>query len=87
MQRIDVRRGLGALLLAAILGFPGLAAAEPAGPARFLSADELFPALPGWDFLVGLLLEDGTLPPDDPTTGGGAMDPNGGPKPKPGPNP
>ena len=70
-----LRRGLGAFLLAAILGFPGLDAAE------------LFPDFrSGWNLLAGVFLEEGTPPPDDSTTGGGAMDPNGKPKPKP-PNP
>jgi hypothetical protein len=96
MKRNVLRREIGALLLAATLGIPGLAAAEPLGPDRFLAEAELSPGT-FWDFLIGIFLEDHAPPPGNQgsgggegSNGGGAMDPNGGgatgdPKPKPNP--
>ena len=75
MQHSTFRRGFGAFALAAILGFPGLSA-----------TDFFLDLRGGWDFLTGIFLEgEAEPPPGDSTTGGGAMDPNGGPKPKQGP--
>jgi hypothetical protein len=93
MNRNLLWRAIGALLVAAVLGIPGLAAAEPSGPDRFLAEAELGPGT-FWDFLIGIFLEDQTPPPGNQgsgegSNGGGAMDPNGGggstgnPKPNP----
>jgi hypothetical protein len=93
MQRSTICLGFGALLLATLLGFPGLAAAEPAGPSRLLSAaEELVQDLPGWDLVVGIFLADeadssANPGPTGSTSGGGGMDPNGGPKPGASPDP
>jgi hypothetical protein len=85
MKRNILRGGVGALLLSAVLGIPGIASAEPAeGPARVSAiAEQLAPGL--WSFLSRLFL-DGQAPPPGQTgsgggegsNGGGAMDPNGG---------
>ncbi|HKH45705.1 MAG TPA: hypothetical protein VKM72_13670 [Thermoanaerobaculia bacterium] len=91
MKRNAVRRGAGVVLVAAVLGIPGLAAAEPAGPARIQAAAELGLGT-FWTVLVRLFQAD-QVPPSgtgggEGSNGGGAMDPNGGPKtggsPKPG---
>lgn len=85
MTRNAFRRGVVAFLLAGTLSVPGIAAAEDSNPV--LTVTGLGAAL--WDFLTGDLLEDETAPPPsdgsgtggDVNNGGGAMDPNGGPKP------
>lgn len=77
MCRKEFRRGFGAFALVAILGFPGLSASD-----FFLDFRS------GWDVLAGIFLEgQAGAPPSDSTNGGGAMDPNGGPKPDPKPGP
>lgn len=77
-------RGVGVFLVIAVLGVPGLAAAETA---RGLAAGELGPALL-WKLLSEIFLGDEATPPPPQDSGGGgtdqgggAMDPNGGPKP------
>ena len=82
--------------MAAVLGVPGLAAAEPAGSsriqariqARIEAAAELGLG-PVWEILVRIFQADEPPPSGggEGSNGGGAMDPNGGPKtggPKPG---
>ena len=91
MKRNIFRCGVGALLLSAVLGMPGIASARPAEkPAeRAFAVGDLAPGL--WGFLSRLFL-DGQAPPPGQTgqtgsgggegnNGGGAMDPNGGAKP------
>lgn len=85
-----LRRGTGALVLLAILAFPGGAAAVPAGADR--TAIEPLSGLAFlWDALVAVFMRD-EIPSTDGTgtdTGGGtnnsggAMDPNGCPACKP----
>jgi hypothetical protein len=89
MQHKNVRRVCGALFVAAALGIPGPAAAEPAGLPRELG--------PGFflNLLMEIFLDGETGPPLEGVetgggvnNGGGAMDPNGGgPKPTPPPPP
>lgn len=92
MKHNVVRRGVRVVLVTAILGVPGLAAAEPAGPSRFEAAAELGLGHV-WEILVRIFQAD--QPPStnnngEGSNGGGAMDPNGGPPTggtKPGGNP
>lgn len=95
MNRNVFRREIRALLVAAALVAPGLAAAEPWGPDWFLAEVEAEPGpVTFWDVLISLFLEDQAPPPGNQgsgegSNGGGAMDPNGGggstgnPKPNP----
>jgi hypothetical protein len=85
-----LRRGTGALVLVAVLAFPGGAAAIPAGVDR--AAIEPLSGLAFlWDSLVALFAGDETPSTDGTGSGtggetdnsGGAMDPNGCPACKP----